>query len=147
MVIWDTGASVTISNAKEDFGDTYKKASTIDVISGISKGLKVLGKGTVKWNIQDSTGQFRTLELPALHVPSCGAKLISCSGLLQKYKGETITMTDNQLVLSGIEGDKTRNSVSVWLNSANNLPTSPAFLPTATKQVAMALMSIFLEQE
>ena len=40
-----------------------------------------------------------------------------------------------------MEGDKTRNSVSVWLNSANNLPTSPAFLPTATKQVAMALNS------
>ena len=97
MVIWDTGASTTISNAREDFGDTYVKATTIDVISGISKGLKVVGKGMVKWNVQDSTGEFRTLELPALHVPTCGAKLISCSSLLQKYKGETITMTDNQL--------------------------------------------------
>ena len=139
MVIWDSGASLSITHSKKDFGDTYEPAGTVDILSGICKGLKVEGKGTVKWNIQDQSGTFRTLELPALHVPSCSARLISCSSLLQKYKEESIVMTDSHLVLSGIEGDKSRNCIMVWLNSANNLPTSPAFLPSATKQVAMAL--------
>ena len=139
MVIWDTGASVSITNSKKDFGDTYEASTVADMLSGICKGLKVVGKGTVKWNIQDYEGHFRTLELPALYVPTCAVRLISCSSLLQKYSDETIVMTNTNLILSGADKDPRRNSIIAWLNDINNLPTSPAFLPKAQKQVAMAL--------
>ena len=95
----------------------------------------------MKWNVQDYKGKFRTLELPALYVPTCAVQLISCSSLLQKYRDESIVMSDSSLVLTGVEGEQNRGSIVVWFNPTNNLPTSPAFLLSAHDQVAVALSS------
>ncbi|KAI2500371.1 hypothetical protein MHU86_14114 [Fragilaria crotonensis] len=68
-VIWDSGASVTISPEKLDFVGTISRPSTITQLNGIAKGLRIEGEGKVHWSFHDATGKLRTLELPAYYVP------------------------------------------------------------------------------
>jgi hypothetical protein len=64
----DTGASVCISNNKNDFISLVKISS--ETIQGIGSGLQVEGKGTLRWIIYDDDGQEVTLYVrDALYVP------------------------------------------------------------------------------
>jgi len=63
----DTGASSSISNDREDF-ITFQQV-TDQVISGISSGLKVEGRGTLHWIIRDDNGDDVVLHISnALYV-------------------------------------------------------------------------------
>jgi hypothetical protein len=65
----DTGASLCISNDKRDF-ITYHQV-TNQIISGISSGLKIEGRGTLRWLIRDDLGNDVILHISdALHVPN-----------------------------------------------------------------------------
>jgi len=65
----DTGASSCISNDRRDF-ITYHPV-TDQIISGISSGLKIEGRGTLRWLIRDDLGNDVILHVSdALHVPN-----------------------------------------------------------------------------
>ncbi len=65
----DTGASACISNDRNDFISYFPV--TDQVISGISSGLSVAGRGTLHWNIRDNDGNNIFLHVSdALHVPN-----------------------------------------------------------------------------
>ena len=135
-VIWDSGASVTISPDKRDFVGAISPPSTITKLNGIAKGLRIEGEGKVHWSFHDSSGKLRTLELPAYYVPKIRVRLLSTTSLLQTYSDETIKVEAHQLTMSGIEGDPNRSPIIALVNPENNLPTSqayrqPAVLPAA----------------
>ena len=125
-VIWDSGASVTITPNKDDFDGPILKPSTITQLKGIAKGLRIEGQGHVKWSFHDIFGNLRTLTLPAYYVPKVRVRLLSTTSLLQQYNGESIKVEAHQLTLSGIPGDPTRAMVVAHVNPDNNLPTSEA---------------------
>ena len=104
-VIWDSGASVTISPDKNDFVGPIARPSTITQLNGIAKGLRIEGEGTVHWSFHDASGNLRTLELPAYYVPKIRVCLLSTTSLLQTYSEETIKVEAHQLTMSGIDGD------------------------------------------
>ena len=81
-VIWDSGASITISPNKEDFDGPILKPSTITQLKGIAKGLQIEGQGHFKWSFHDAYGNLRTLKLPAYYVPKVRVRLLSTTSLL-----------------------------------------------------------------
>ncbi|KAI2491271.1 hypothetical protein MHU86_23290 [Fragilaria crotonensis] len=134
-VIWDSGASVTIS-LKLDFVGPLSRPSTITQLNGIAKGLRIEGEGKVHWSFHDSTGKLRTLELPAYYVPKIRVRLLSTTSLLQTYSDETIKVEAHRLTMSGVPNDPNRSPIVAHVNPDNNLPTSqayrqPAILPAA----------------
>ena len=140
-VIWDSGASVTISPDKRDFVGTISPPSTITQLNGIAKGLRIEGEGKVHWSFHDSSGKLRTLELPAYYVPKIRVRLLSTTSLLQTYSEETIKVEAHQLTMSGVEGDSTRSSIIALVNPDNNLPTSQAYRQPAVLPAAECLNS------
>ena len=68
-VIWDTGASISISPNKSDFTKLNKCKNKS--LLGISRGPKIEGEGIVTWCLTDESGVVRSFDVPALYVPSC----------------------------------------------------------------------------
>jgi len=74
-IIWDTGASISISPSLCDF-IKVNKCSQRSTLKGISKGLKVEGEGIVQWQVLDAKGKVRNLRVKALYVPTCNVRLL-----------------------------------------------------------------------
>ena len=136
-VIWDTGASISISPNKHDF-IKLKKSSNKSLL-GISKGLKIEGQGIVNWCLTDETGNVRTFEVPALYVPSCNVRLLRPNAITEQFPDESITIEENGLRLSGANNEPSRGTVFAKISKANNLPTSVAFTPRGLHEAAYAL--------
>ena len=139
-IIWDSGASVSISPIRSDF-TTLDTPSNPMRLSGIAKNLAIKGIGMVEWMIHDANGTLRTLQLPAYYVPGVKVRLLSTTSLLQTYPNETICVEASQLTLSGVYGDPTKSSVHVRINPETNLPTSNAYNPDDTKLAVAALIA------
>jgi hypothetical protein len=122
-VIWDSGASVSISHCKSDFVGDLNPPPIFVKLKGLAKGLKIEGMGYVMWAVLDTRGMLRMLKLPAYYVPKTPVRLLSTTSLLQTYGGETIHMEPHQLTLSGDPNDFTRGAVVVHTDPSNNLPT------------------------
>ena len=126
-VVWDSGASLSISLDCDDFIGPIKKPTIATILKGIAKGLQIQGQGHVSWTIQDTNGQLRSLKVPAFYVPACGACLLSTSSLLQMYPDERILFEEGSAMLRGAQGSLPRRSIIARVNPKNNLPTSIAY--------------------
>ena len=121
-LIWDSGASVSVTFDRKDFVTFQSISTTVDGVC--SKKNKVEGKGEVVWCVHDSKGGIRYLRLEAFYIPTSRSRLIGTQGLLAKYSDEEIKIRDGRLVLSGSDNDTERGQVNVPINPNNNLPTS-----------------------
>ena len=137
-VIWDTGASISISPSKRDF-IKLTKPKTRTTLNGISKGLKVEGEGIVRWCMMDDVGGIRTFEVKALYVPKCKVRLLRPHAITEKYHDESISITDHGLKLSGSQTDLSRQSLSIFISPSNNLPTCSGFTLDGISQAQTAL--------
>ena len=138
-VIWDSGASISISSDRKDFVGQYQKVPASVKLQGLAKGLHIAGQGHVMWAFHDADGQLRAIKVPAYHAPACRVRLLSTTSLLQTYPGETITIEADRLTLSGLSGDPTRGSVTARVDPSNNLPTTHAYHHGAPMIGAQAL--------
>ncbi|CAJ1937371.1 unnamed protein product [Cylindrotheca closterium] len=138
-IIWDSGATTSISPYKDDFVGKLEPAPLGLKLCGIASRLKIEGIGHVAWSVVDTTGMLRTIKVPALYVPSATARLLSTSSLLQTYTDESISMNADHLQLSG--SDKT-NPVHVDHDPSTNLPTSLAYSHGTTPNRFDAFASI-----
>jgi hypothetical protein len=123
-VIWDSGASITVSPNQLDFVRRYEKLPMMIKLSGLARGLNIKGQGHVMWAAHNTEGLLRVIKVPAYHVPGCKIRLLSTSSLLQTYLGEQIILDDVKLTLSGESSDPTRGAIIAMIDSSNNLPTS-----------------------
>jgi hypothetical protein len=127
-IIWDSGASISISPNKNDFVGPITSPGLGTRLKGIVKGLTIQGKGHVMWTVLDTSGQLRALKVPAYYVPQARVRLLSTTSLLQSYQGETINMESHQLTLSGVDGSLRCNSVVARVNPNNNLLMTTSYL-------------------
>ena len=88
---------------------------------------------------------LRLLKLPAYYVPSAQVRLLGTSSLLQTYRGEALTGTDEHLRLSGVAGDTRRGPVTARINPANNLPMPFAYSYQALQVGAKAITTTVSE--
>ena len=151
-IVWDSGASVSVSNDATDFQGTLTMANASPIqVKGVSQGVTVSGQGMVLWCLMDTTGMLRAIQVPALYIPEPNVRLLSTSSLLQVYKGEQIIQQPSGMTLSGIDGDPTRRPVKVHLNPKNNLPTSFGYdsdeLKTATNVLSNHISMVHATQQ
>ncbi|KAI2496905.1 hypothetical protein MHU86_17598 [Fragilaria crotonensis] len=137
-VIWDSGASISITPDRKDFVGPINTPGPITQLQGIAKGLRIEGQGHVLWAMQDTLGNLRMLKVPAYLVSCIKVRLLSTTSLLQAYPGETITIEAHQLTLSGTS-DEARGQLIARVNPDNNLPTSDAHRSSDTPKAVAAL--------
>ena len=75
-LIVDTGASVCITPEASDFVPGSYRSSNMKV-RDLSSENTVDGEGTVCWPIKDIRGNTHVIELPGLHIPKAGVRLLS----------------------------------------------------------------------
>ena len=84
-IIWDSGASLSITNNKTDFHGTltpcpYKHLK----VKGVAQEIKVDGQGTVLCSVLDEAGMLRTLKVPASYLLDAKVELLSVNSLALK---------------------------------------------------------------
>lgn len=137
-IIWDSGASISISHQRNDFVGEIREPEEKLKLTGVSTSVKVAGVGHVAWPMQDVHGMLRTLKLPALLVPGAGQRLLSTSSLLQAYPDETISLSETKATLSGCVSDR-RGSIEAMVDPSTNLPTTEMYdLNTTTHSANLA---------
>ena len=134
-IIWDSGASVSITNSKSDFV-SFNPDPSLPTLKSLGGTHQVKGEGIVNWKFQDGNGMLRSVKMKAFYIPECSMRLLSTSSLLQEYSDETIHLDGSSLHLSGIPGDPERASVTVALDRRSNLPTSFAYSHDPEETVA-----------
>ena len=140
-IIWDSGASTSISPNRDDFVGELKPPPFGLQVRGISKGLKIEGIGEVAWSFENVDGMLRTIKVPAFYVPEAGARLLSTTSLLQTYPNETITQKASQLLFGGSNNPSER-PISVSLNPRTNLPTAMAYASGASTRIKSEINNI-----
>ena len=138
-IIWDSGASASITLNKQTFVKGVKHVPTSVKLIGLAKNLRIEGVGKVAWNVLDHHGNLRLLCIPAYYVPGSLTRLLSTSSLLQTYPNETILIEPHQLKLSGVPGLLSRAPVTVRIDPTNNLPTCMMIRPEDSVQAITAL--------
>ena len=119
-VIWDSGASLSITPHMDDFDGPLDPTPFGVRIQGIAKGLVIAGVGQVSWSFPDAHGGIRTLKIPAYYVPKANVRLLSTNSLLQAYPTETIQHFPNKLTLSGDKENNTR-AIEISVDPRSNL--------------------------
>ena len=140
-LIWDSGASVSITNCKSDFLD-FNPNSSIKRLNSVGNGHNVMGEGHVLWYVTDESGMLRGLKLKAYYIPDSKVRLISTSSLLQQYQWETISVDYEKLVLSRLPNQPTQKSVIVSNHPSSNLPTCLGYDQYATENTTKILNSV-----
>ena len=125
-VIWDSGASISISSFRSDFVGPINKPPFHIRLQGIAKGLTIQGVGHVAWSFMDNHGMLRTLKLPAYYVPGATARLLSTTSLLQAYPNEYIQQESGRLILSGNLSDNLVG-IEVLTDPRSNLHIANAY--------------------
>ena len=64
-VIWDSGASLSVSPHREDFVGPIHKPPPNTTVQGLGKNLRIAGIGHVAWSFHDTNGMLRTVKVPA----------------------------------------------------------------------------------
>ena len=123
LLIWDSGASVSITNDKTDPNKVRDVPDDYQV-QGLAKGAQVESQGVVEWYIKDVNGRLRCIELLALYIPAAGCRLLSTTSLLQRYQGESIKLESQGLKPSGVRNDPDRGPIKVKIEAESNLPKS-----------------------
>ena len=79
-ILWDSGASVSVSNDAADFQGTSTMANASQIqVKGVSQGVTVSGQGMVLWYLMDTTGMLHAIRVPALYIPETNVQLLSFS--------------------------------------------------------------------
>ena len=141
-VIWDSGASISITPERKDFIGPITDPGPITQLQGIAKGLRIEGQGHVMWAMQDTSGGIRMIQVPVYLVSRIKVRLLSTTSLLQAYPDETITIEAHQLTLSGSQLDQGRGQVIARVKPDNNLPTSQAYHQSEIPKAIEALTGI-----
>jgi hypothetical protein len=124
-VIWDTGASISITPDHRDFIG-HKGDHVIEHVQGMGDTrLRAEAVGWIRWYVPDDRGGVRALEVRGYWVPEAPMRLLSTTSLLQHYPGEHIIVTADELRLtSDAPYDSLRFPVTAKVDPQTNLPTS-----------------------
>jgi len=147
-VMWDSGASISVSPHQNDFVSTFDSSCQAQPWSkGPAKGLSIRGSGHVAWSFHETNGVLRTLKVPAPHIPDCPVRLLSASGLLQTHLHEHLPGDAQHLMLSGDDQDLSCPPAVSLIDPRDNLPVTAGCLFSENVPTAMnAALSAAAEQ-
>jgi hypothetical protein len=141
-IIWDSGASISITPDLSNFHGPVSPQGKITQLKVIAKSLQMKGHGEVNRAVHNQLGNLQILKVPAYHVPNIKVQFLSTTSLLQTDPDKLITIEPNRLTLSGIANDNDRGPITANVNTQNNLPTSEVYNATDPVKATDALASI-----
>jgi hypothetical protein len=146
-VIWDSGASLSVSPCKDDFVGPIRPVPSDAILTGLFADQGIDGIGTVIWTFEDTTGMLRSLRVPAYYMPKAGARLLSTPSLLQCYPSEFLQQDPTTgFTLSGSldqpeDGSQPTKPIQAPLNPSTNLPTAIAYAYECSPATTSALLA------
>ena len=126
-IIFDTGASMSISGEEKDFPYGVEKCSI--KLQGIGSGILVTGKGVIRWSFPKLGGGVITVECMGYYAPEMKFRLFSPqSYFVAQQKEGKFVMDKDGVVFELSPTDR----VKIVLNAAN----LPVALATSNVEVA-----------
>jgi hypothetical protein len=83
-IVFDTGASISISPSKADFISWDDVDPSSLSLQGINTRTKVAGAGIVSWSVRDDIGIIRTIKTRAFFIPDSAVRLFSPQAYFQQ---------------------------------------------------------------
>jgi hypothetical protein len=69
-VLWDTGATLSVSNDRNDFVTDIHPLQQNNIMKGLQHGIKIEGIGEVVYYVYDVDGIEFCLQSPAYYIPT-----------------------------------------------------------------------------
>jgi hypothetical protein len=86
QILWDTGASKTLTFDQKDFIEGIEWFSKPQMAVGIASGLKILGKGKIRWQLRINQLETMALELEAYYCPAASRRLLCPQQLVNQLE-------------------------------------------------------------
>lgn len=102
-IVFDTGASMSVSPRREDFVGNLE-APTTDALYGLKGKISVVGTGVVRWNVYDINGVTRFLKTQAHYIPEASTRLFSPQVYFQEQEGGEALIRNDHIELTLKEG-------------------------------------------
>ena len=135
-VVWDSGASMCISNSKDDFPDGVQRLSNAKV-DGIASHLQLEGVGKVCWSMFDAVGNVRDIHLPAYYAPKARQRLLSTTVFCKHYPKNAIILNPKSWTIQPDPDDPSQNPIDISINWNNNLPMTICHRSDSLQQLAV----------
>ena len=97
ILIFDTGASISISNAASDFV-SWDPMPHHRYLQGITSKTSVQGSGMVRWEMYDDDGALHVIQTQAYYVPDAKARLLSPQAYLRQQQDGALVLRPNHAV-------------------------------------------------
>jgi len=88
-VIFDTGASLSITMDRSDFCGDITPTATDLYLGGLGSNMKIEGMGPVRWTFLNTDGSEVSIRMQCYYVPSARKRLLSPQKLFNKARGIT----------------------------------------------------------
>jgi hypothetical protein len=139
-IIWDTGASKTMTHCLNDFVGEIDWFQSPKAAVGIAAGLQILGQGRIHWQIKLNDGRSHVIEVEAYYCPTAQRRLLSPQQLQQHLRDTNAEEKINIEITADCLVVRQRKGVFyVEYSPINNLPMSYASArDTSTLELSVA---------
>ena len=143
MAIADTGCLGLATPSEDDFV-TYEELAEPKKLSGIGSGIKIKGKGVVRYELLDSKGRVRPIEREAMHAPALPVRLIPPQAIFPSGSKGQCVVADGKMTWHFGNGQV----VPIDINPVTRLPEIRVFqdVDKAAEQLDQALLSCITEE-
>ena len=138
-IIFDTGASISISPNKDDFIELDCSTHALNSVSikGIEGDSVARGVGKIRLTVHTNNGYRRTIETTAYYIPRARVRLLSVCRYQNEHRGEgcKFLLTDDECTFtfpSSVGG----GDISFDCSETNFIPTTSSFAQRYIKPVA-----------
>ena len=149
-IVFDTGASISISPHKEDFLnlDCSVSASNAIKVKGLDSESHVKGVGTIRLRVHTDQGYQRTIETTAYFIPTARISLLSVCRYQYEHpkQGCKFVLTGDEFTftfLSSAGG----GDISFDVQDSNFIPVTSSFTQQILKQASLKHQRTFMVLE
>ena len=133
VLIFDTGASVNVSNSASDFISWDDDLSSLPTLQGISAKTNVEGSGIVQWSLVNDQGNIQSIRVPAYYVPGAKVRLLSPQRFIGEDPTRSLTMNRHEMKFHF----NPSSSVTLTDGSNKKLPMVPLLVGDSKKTYAL----------
>ena len=118
-IIFDSGASTSVSNNVNDFiGNIFPPS--LNALAGLSEKNQVKGEVTVQWRIEDDYGRQQIIETHAYYVPAARVRLFSPKIYYQEKGLGSVSFDKDSFVFTFADIHQSR--LTIPYHKGSNLP-------------------------
>ena len=123
--IWDSGASVCITNDKKDFIGPIKKMQN-GKANRIIGAMGITGSGKARWSLIDTAGEMWHVKLKCCRAPPSSAtqQLLRTSVFHKAHPKNSIILNPKSWTVQPDPNKLNKNAIDININPSNNLPAA-----------------------